>query len=175
MPGARNSLITWPAAILVSAAVACAIGSISLRTSGISFIMITLAFAQMLYFLFVSLQAYGGDDGLRFTGAQRLHGAAIDRSTMPTIATLLLSSASPSFALSRCSWQPPLVRLALRHGAARRRENERRMRALGFPTFRYKLAAFVIAGAVGGLAGALLANLTEFVGPSTWTGRARAS
>lgn len=162
--GHDSGLIVWPVAILLSAVCAAAIGALSLRTSGMHFIMITLAFAQMLYYFCVSLEAYGGDDGL----------SMFSRNTLPMIN---LGSDTSFYYLC-------LVSLALflffaerlihsRFGMVIRgsRENDRRMQALGFPTYRYKLICFIIAGAGAGLAGALIANQTEYVSPALlhWT------
>ncbi|NYT24670.1 branched-chain amino acid ABC transporter ATP-binding protein/permease [Alcaligenaceae bacterium] len=134
-------------------------GAIALRTQGIAFIMITLAFAQMFYFVFVSLSPYGGDDGLRLAAGSRLGGAS-------------LADAAPLYAVSLAVLFAALYatrRLAAsRFGMALRgsRVNDRRMRALGFPTFRYRLAAYVISAMLCGVAGVLYANLTQFASPS---------
>ncbi len=163
--GTHSALVAWPASILVAALCALAIGALSLRTSGVYFIMITLAFAQMLYFLFVSLERYGGDDGfMMFDGRSRLPGLDLDNNASFYFVCLAI--------LFACLAGFHLV-VHSRFGAVLRgcRINEARMRALGCPTYRYKLAAFVLAGAVAGLAGALSANLTEFVSPDSlhWT------
>ena len=162
--GTENALISWPAAILASAGLAAIIGAVSLRTSGVYFIMITLAFAQMMYFFFTSLEKYGGDDGLSLYTRNRLVG--LDLNGDATFYYLCLGLLVGFLILS--------YRLVnSRFGMVIRgcKENERRMSALGFPTFRYKLVCFVIAGAGAGLAGALMANQTEFVSPSLmqWT------
>jgi len=162
--GTENALISWPAAILASAGLAAVIGAVSLRTSGAYFIMITLAFAQMMYFFFTSLEKYGGDDGLSLYTRNRLGG--LDLNDDATFYYLCLGLLVGFLILS--------YRLVnSRFGMVIRgcKENERRMSALGFPTFRYKLVCFVIAGAGAGLAGALMANQTEFVSPSLmqWT------
>lgn len=163
--GVTNGFIHFGVALVASAAAAAAIGVISLRTSGVYFIMITLAFAQMIFFLAVSLRQYGGDDGL-----------SIDR---PSDFAGLIDLAAPwtryYFAFAFLALFLLLGRRAVhsRFGVLLRgiRSNERRMAALGFPTFRYKLAAFVIAGSVCGIGGALFANLNLFVSPSImhWT------
>ena len=157
--GTDAAILAWPAAVLACALVALIIGAISLRTGGLYFIMITLAFAQMLFFFFVSLETYGGDDGISLFA--RSTAGPLDLQDPPRFYYLVLA----------------LVLLALlvtargakaRFGLALQgiRDNERRMRALGFATARTKLAAFVISGAIVGLAGALMANHTEFVSPS---------
>ncbi len=162
--GNENALLLWPAAILLSAAAAAVIGALSLRTSGMHFIMITLAFAQMLYYFFVSLEAYGGDDGISLFARNHLPGLnlADDRQFYYLC---LAALAAFLFLADR------LVRS--RFGMVIRgcKENEPRMRSLGFPTFRYRLICFVIAGAGAGLAGALITNQTEYVSPGLlhWT------
>lgn len=163
-PGTDNALIVWPLAMLVAGLLALVIGAVSLRTGGVYFIMITLAFAQMLYFFFVSLEPYGGDDGLSLYGHSRLPGLDLaDDATFYYVCLALL--------LCFLWLAGRLVRS--RFGMVIRgvNENERRMAALGFATYRYKLACFTIAGAVAGLAGALIANQTEFVSPALmhWT------
>ncbi len=164
MMGTDNALISWSVAILASAGLALIIGAVSLRTSGVYFIMITLAFAQMMYFFFTSLEKYGGDDGLSLYTRSRLGG--LDLNSDATFYYLCLGLLVGFLILS--------YRLVnSRFGMVIRgcKENERRMGALGFPIFRYKLVCFVIAGAGAGLAGALMANQTEFVSPSLmqWT------
>jgi branched-chain amino acid transport system permease protein len=163
--GIGNGFVHFAAALIAAAAAALAIGFVSLRTSGVYFIMITLAFGQMVYFLGVSVNRYGGDDGLNISRHSDFAGL-IDLGDQTVlyyfvfaflVAVLLLGS---RVVQSRFG--------VLLQGV---KSNERRMVAIGFPTFRYKLAAFVIAGAVCGLAGALFANLTLFVSPSImhWT------
>lgn len=162
--GTDNAFISWSLAVLATAGLAAIIGAISLRTSGVYFIMITLAFAQMMFYFFVSFEKYGGDDGLSLWTRSRLGG--LDLSDDATFYYLCLALLIGFLFLSR-----RLVNS--RFGMVIRgcKENEQRMAALGFPTFRYKLACFVIAGAGAGLSGALIANQTEFVSPSLmhWT------
>jgi len=164
IPGNDNALIVWPVAMLVSGFLALVIGAVSLRTGGVYFIMITLAFAQMLYYFFVSLETYGGDDGLSIYGHSRLAG--LDLSDDTTFYYVCLALLLLFLWLGR-----RLVASRFGMVIVGIRENERRMSALGFPVYRYKLACFAIAGAVAGLAGALVANQTEFVSPSLmeWT------
>jgi branched-chain amino acid transport system permease protein len=163
--GINAAWIQWPAAILGSAVVAALVGLVSLRTSGVYFIMITLAFGQMLYFLAVSLKLYGGDDGLTINQRSQL-GGPLDLSSNTTLYYVVLALLLGFLFLGR--------RLVTsRFGMVIRgaKSNERRMRALGFPTLRYRLAAFAIAGTVCGVAGVLLANLTNFASPAYmhWT------
>ncbi len=158
--GVTSAMIAFPLAVLLSGAVAAAIGAISLRTRGVSFIMITLAFAQMLYFLAVSLKVYGGDDGLSLAGRSTLPGGlSLAGDTQFYFACLAVASLV-FVAVHR------LVNSRFGHALQAIRENETRMEAIGFPVFRLKLAAFVIAGALAGLAGALTANHASFVSPS---------
>lgn len=164
LPGTNNALISWPLAVIVSALVATAIGALSLRTSGIFFIMITLAFAQMLFYFFDSLQTYGGDDGLSIWSRNDLAG--LDLSDDTTFYYVCLAALAV-FLLICQRLVDSRFGMVIR-GCA---QNERRMRALGFPTYRYKLLCFAIAGAGAGLAGALIANQTEYVSPALlhWT------
>jgi branched-chain amino acid transport system permease protein len=157
--GVTSLWIAWPAAIAVAALAALVIGAISLRTHGVYFIMITLAFAQMMYYVFVSLKAYGGDDGLSL--ASRSTGLGISLSNDFTWYYLVLV-----LLIIILYWLHRL--LASRFGRVIEaiRENETRAAAVGYPVYRYKLLCFVISGAIAGLAGALIANQTSYVGPS---------
>ena len=162
--GVVSALVAWPLAVAVSVACALVIGAISLRTRGLYFIMITLAFAQMLYYFFVSLKAYGGEDGIHLAVRSRLPGLDLRDDTTFYLVVLAL--------LAGCLYL--LRRLAAsRFGAVLRgiRENEGRMTALGYPTYRYRLVCFTIAGGVAGLAGALIVNQHGFVSPNLlhWT------
>jgi branched-chain amino acid transport system permease protein len=163
--GVDNGFIQWSAAVVASALAALVIGAISIRTSGVYFIMITLAFAQMLYYLGISLETYGGDNGLALKTRSRFAGL-IDLRDPYAFYYLVLALLVVFLVLGR-----RLV--AARFGMVIRaaRSNEARARAIGFPLFRYKLTAFVLAGSVCGLAGALLANQTEYLTPDFmhWT------
>jgi len=159
LPGSENALVVWPLAMLVSGLGALAIGALSLRTSGVHFIMITLAFAQMVFYLAGGLKTYGGDDGITLYNRSELLGLKL--ADPFTFYYLCLGLLVVTLVV--------LLRLrASRFGMVLRgvRDNERRMRALGFPTYRYKLAAFVLSGMICGLAGALLANASEFASPA---------
>jgi branched-chain amino acid transport system permease protein len=164
VPGSDNAFIVWPLAVSAAALAALVIGLVSLRTTGIAFIMITLAFAQMLYFFFIALQKYGGEDGLQMSGRSRFGGLDLD----DKLTFYYLALAVLAIVLGFCR---RLV--ASRFGMVLRgcRQNERRMRAIGFATYRYRLAGFVIAGAIAGLAGILLANSQNYVSPAdmAWT------
>ena len=163
--GIANGFAHFAVALAAAAGAAAAIGFVSLRTSGVYFIMITLAFSQMVYFLGVSLHQYGGDDGLNIAGPSDF-GGLLDLADPTVLYYFVFAFLALFLFLGQRA-------VSSRFGVVLQgvRSNERRMIALGFPTFRYKLAAFVIAGAVCGLAGALFANLTLFVSPSImhWT------
>ena len=158
--GIASAWIAWPLAILLTALVSLLIGWISLRTQGVYFIMITLAFAQMLYYLVISLKAYGGDDGLSLAARSSV-GGGIDLSNDVHLYYLSLGAL-----LMAMVFMVRLLNARFGHALQAIRENEVRMTALGFAVFRYKLAAFTLAGAVAGLAGVLFANLNGFVSPA---------
>ena len=164
MSGVTSALVAWPVAMLLAAVLACITGAISLRTRGVYFIMITLAFAQMLFYIFISLRQYGGEDGLNLPGYSSLPG--IDLANDVSFYYLVLAL----FAL--IMWVFGRV-VASRFGTALQgiRENESRMESMGYPVYRLKLTAFTISGAVAWLAGALLANHNLFISPSLmhWT------
>jgi branched-chain amino acid transport system permease protein len=163
--GFGSGLLQWPVAIAVSALFALVVGALSLRTRGVYFIMITLAFAQMVYYVALGLDRYGGDDGLTIYKRSEF-GGLVDLNNKTLFYYLCLALLLASIYLI---WRLVNSRFGLVIQGIR--SNERRMRAIGFPTFRYKLACFVIAGALCGLAGALLANHTNFISPATmfWT------
>ncbi len=158
--GIASAWIAWPLAILLTALVSLLIGWVSLRTQGVYFIMITLAFAQMLYYLVISLKAYGGDDGLSLAARSSV-GGGIDLSNDVHLYYLSLGALVMAIV-----FMVRLLNARFGHALQAIRENEVRMTALGFAVFRYKLAAFTLAGAVAGLAGVLFANLNGFVSPA---------
>lgn len=143
---------------------AAAIGSLSLRTGGVYFMMITLALVQMLFYLTSSLQAYGGDDGLCV--ARNTFAGLVDLRQQLVLYYLVFTLLCLVLWLGRRLVQSRFG-LLLRGIQA----NERRMQALGYATFTSKLVGFTVAGAVAGLAGALLANHTAYVSPALlhWT------
>jgi branched-chain amino acid transport system permease protein len=145
--GITSLWIAWPVAVAVAALAALVIGAISLRTRGVYFIMITLAFAQMMYYVFVSLKAYGGDDGLSLPGRSSI-GLGV--------------SLSNDFVW----YYIVLALLALVLFLLHRLLHETRATAIGYPVYRYQLLCFVISGAIAGLAGALIANQTSYAGPT---------
>jgi len=158
--GITSVWIVWPAAIAVAALAALVIGAISLRTRGVYFIMITLAFAQMMYYIFISMKAYGGDDGLPLA-ARSTPGFGVSLSNDFVWYYLVLALlAAVLYLLHR------LVHARFGRVIEAIRENETRATAIGYPVYRYKLVCFVISGAIAGLAGALIANQTSYVGPA---------
>jgi branched-chain amino acid transport system permease protein len=163
--GITSGFVQWPAAIAVSALFAVAVGALSLRTRGVYFIMITLAFAQMVYYVAQGLDRYGGDDGLSISTRSQF-GGLINLNNKTAFYYLCFALLLASIYLV---WRIVNSRFGMVIQGGR--SNERRMRAIGFPVVRYKLAAFVIAGAICGLAGALLANHANFISPATinWT------
>ena len=157
-PGSNELLVTLPIAMLVAGVAAAVIGALSLRTSGVQFIMITLAFAQMGFFLFVGLKAYGGDDGLLVRRRNLVPG--LDLRQPDQLYWLCLG-----FLVAWLFLQWRIVGSRFGRVLEGIRQNERRMAAIGIATYRYKLAGFVIAGMGCGLAGALTANELRFVSP----------
>ena len=147
------------AAIAASALVALAIGAVSLRTSGVYFIMITLAFTQMLYYLGISVAEYGGDDGMRLKARSQFSGL-VDLNDPVQFYYLALALMLLSVFLI---WKIANSRFGLVLRAAK--SNEARSRAIGFSPYPYRLAAFVISGALCGVSGALYANHTNYITP----------
>jgi branched-chain amino acid transport system permease protein len=163
--GIGSGFVQWPIAIGAAALYALVVGALSLRTRGVYFIMITLAFAQMIYYVAIGLDRYGGDDGLTIYHRSGF-GGLIDLSNRTIFYYLCFGLLLVGIYLV---WRIVNSRFGMVIQGAR--SNERRMRAIGFPTFRYRLVCFVIAGAMCGLAGALLANHTDFISPAMmhWT------
>jgi len=163
--GVNSGFLQWPLALALSALFALAVGVLSLRTRGVYFIMITLAFAQMVYYVAIGLDRYGGDDGMTIYKRSQF-GDLISLSNKTAFYYLCLVLLLATVYLV---WRIVNSRFGLAIQGAR--SNDRRMRAIGFPTYRYKLVCFVIAGTICGLAGALLANHTDFISPAImhWT------
>jgi branched-chain amino acid transport system permease protein len=163
--GITSGFVQWPLALVVSALFALIVGALCLRTRGVYFIMITLAFAQMIYYIAVGLDRYGADDGLTIYKRSQFAGL-IDLSNKVVFYYLCLALLLAAIYLC---WRLVNSRFGMVIQGAR--SNDRRMRAIGFPTFRYRLACFVIAGTMCGFAGALLANHTDFISPAVmhWT------
>ena len=165
IPGTDQALVTWPLATVVGALLGLVIGGLSLRTKGVYFIMATLAFNQMVYFLFNALEIYGGDDGVGLFAASRAIGP-LDASddivffyvcfAVLVVFTVILSLVVRS----------PFGRVV--RGC---RSNMARMAALGYQTYRYRLAAFALSAAITSLAGAMAVTESQFLSPSfaEWT------
>ena len=160
----QNGIFHIFLAVCVSALFALITGALSLRTKGVYFIMITMAFSQMVFFLFVSMETYGGDDGLTI----------YDRSAFPLI------SLDNALTLYFVCYALLVGAVYLVHRITNSRfglvlqgakGNEARMKAIGFNTYAYRLTAYVISGAMCGLAGAMLGNFTTFISPEMidWT------
>jgi branched-chain amino acid transport system permease protein len=156
--GIDNGFLQCAAAILGSGLIALIIGAISLRTSGVYFIMITLAFTQMLFFLGISLEEYGGDDGINTNRSEFFETLNLNDDF---ILYYFILGSLVLFVFLCYRFVHARFGMVIRGSHA----NDARMQAIGFSTYRYKLAAFVISGAMCGFAGLLLANLTEFVTP----------
>jgi branched-chain amino acid transport system permease protein len=163
--GIGSGFIQWPVALAASALFALVIGALSLRTRGVYFIMITLAFAQMAYYVASGLARYGADDGLTIYKRSDF-GGLINLSNRVQFYYLCLGCLFGGIYLI---WRIVNSRFGMVIQGLR--SNEARMQAIGFPVTRYRLACFVISGTLCGLAGALLANNTDFVSPAVmfWT------
>ncbi|MFC2999770.1 branched-chain amino acid ABC transporter permease [Falsiroseomonas tokyonensis] len=155
-----DAMVVLPVAMLAAAGFALVTGAIAIRTSGVHFIMITLAFGQMAFFTASSLSGYGGDDGYTLYARSEVNGTRIlsDRLVFHFVCLGALTA----------SWLLCHMLLASRFGRVLRavRGNPMRAQALGFSPYPYRLTAYVIAGAIGGAAGFLFANATEFVAPA---------
>lgn len=162
--GSNQALVVWPLALGACALLALAVGALALKTSGVQFIMITLAFAQLVFFLLVSLEAYGGDDGLMIDKRNLLPFLDLARPKTFYYLCLGLLVAWTLLCLSIVRSRFGLILQALR-------QNERRTINLGVRPFPFRLTAFVISAVGTGLAGVLWANYALFVTPdmAAWT------
>ncbi len=160
-PASESASVLWllPAAMGGAAAYALFVGALSLRTKGVYFIMVTLAFAQMAYFVFHDTKLAGGSDGI-YLNVKPVLGTLLDLDKRGHFYYFVLAALVFTYALLAL-----LLRSRFGHALAGIRTNEQRMRAVGFRTYPYKLAAFVIAGALAGLAGFLLAVKDGVVNP----------
>ena len=158
--GLSEGLLTFPLAILAAGLFALLTGAVSLRTRGVYFIMITLAFGQMAYFTATSLSAYGGDDGLTVWSRSEVAGARLLENDR---AFYYLALAMLAGVYGLCS---SIVGSRFGRVLQAARQSRSRVQALGFNPYAYQLVAYVISGMIAGLAGALLANHTEFVSPA---------
>ena len=163
--GVGSGFIQWPVALAASALFALVVGALSLRTRGVYFIMITLAFAQMAYYVASGLARYGVDDGLTIYKRSDF-GGLINLSNRVQFYYLCLACLLGGLYLI---WR--IVNSRFGMVVQGLRSNEARMQAIGFPATRYRLVCFVISGTMCGLAGAMLANNTDFVSPAVmyWT------
>jgi branched-chain amino acid transport system permease protein len=163
--GIHSAFVVWPLAVAGCMVLALPIGAVSLRTSGTYFIMITLAFGQMLYYLFVSLKGYGGSDGMAISSRNTLAGL-INLGQHAVFYYVVLA-----FLLLTLLAAYRLVRSPFGIVISGTRDNEARMRSLGFPTFRYKLVCFILAAGLAGLAGVFIANHSNYASPALlhWT------
>jgi branched-chain amino acid transport system permease protein len=163
--GIGSGFLQWPVALAASALFALVVGALSLRTRGVYFIMITMAFAQMAYYVASGLARYGGDDGLTIQSRSTFAGLInlSDKTQFYYLSLVLL------YVCIYIVWRLINSRFGLVVQGIR--SNDVRMRAIGFPTYRYKLTCFVIAGTMCGLSGALIANHTDFISPAMmfWT------
>ncbi len=169
---AQNSVysvwVGWTLAVVVAALLGTVIGAISLRTRDVYFIMITLAFAQMMFFLFNSLRAYGGQDGISFDRSLLVPGLTPESTSWLSLennvtfyyVVLLLFAGSLLLMHRIVHSRFGLVMQSIK-------ENETRMAAIGYPVYAYRLVGFVIGSAFAGLAGALNANLNTFISPNS--------
>ena len=162
--GHFNGALHFLVAIAASALVALAIGAVSIRTSGVYFIMITLAFTQMLYYLGISVAEFGGDDGMRLKRRSELPFVDLNDPVQFYYVALVLMLLSVFLVYRIVNSRFGLVLRATK-------SNEARSRAIGFSPYPYRLTAFVIAGAMCGLAGALYGNHTNYITPGlmSWT------
>jgi len=160
-----NGVLHFAIAIGASALFAFFIGLICLRTKGVNFIMITMAFSQMVFFGFVSIEEYGGDDGLVIEYRSEFGGLFDIENATNLYYLCFVSLVVVLYLVHR------IVNSRFGMAIQGTKGNERRMQSLGFHTYRYQLAAFVIAGAICGYAGALLGNFTNFISPEMmdWT------
>ncbi|MDE1946977.1 MAG: branched-chain amino acid ABC transporter permease [Burkholderiales bacterium] len=159
-PESEPGNLAWVlfASMAAAAFLALVVGALSLRTKGVYFIMVTLAFAQMAYFVFHDTPYGGGSDGIYLNAKPRL--GPLDSGERLQFHFIALGALVAVYALLAL-----LRRARFGHALAGIRDNEQRMRAAGFSTYRYKLAAFVVAGALAGLAGCLLALREGYVNP----------
>ncbi|KPD13909.1 branched-chain amino acid ABC transporter permease [Phaeobacter sp. 11ANDIMAR09] len=157
--GSNQMPLIWLVAVLASAAAALVIGALSLRTSGVYFIMITLAFGQMLYYFAISWSAYGGEDGLSIWVRNEMPGVnTLDPIQFFAVAFVLLSLT--------LWFAARLAKSGFGLALSAARQSEERVETVGLAPFKLRLMAFVISGAITGLAGALFADLNRFVSPT---------
>jgi branched-chain amino acid transport system permease protein len=152
--------IAW--AVGSCALVAAITGAISLRTTGLGFLMITLAFAQMGYFLFVSLKQYGGDDGLSIALPSTFFDWSLNSATRVYLVSFVVLIILTWWVARLRNAPFGMVLLAAE-------QNKRRVQAMGLPVTRYRLVVYILSGVLCGIAGVLLANLSAYAHPGTFT------
>ena len=160
--GTKSMPIIWLVAVISSALAALLVGVLSLRTSGVYFIMITLAFGQMFFYFTISWPAYGGEDGLLIYTRNNFPGM----NTLDPVQFLIICYAILGAVLY---FSARLAKSAFGLALNAARQNTERVLTVGIDTFRLRLVAFIISGAITGLAGALFADLNRFVSPSMFT------
>jgi branched-chain amino acid transport system permease protein len=163
--GVSSAWIAWPLAMLAAAAYAALVATVALRSRGVTFLMLTLAFAQTAYYVTISLRSYGSEDGLQLAARSRFGGgfsAADDAVFWWVVLGAFAATLALLGRIERSAFGAALIGI---------RENPARMEALGFATRMLEWQAFVLSGALAGLAGALLADHNGFVSPATlhWT------
>ncbi len=160
--GTKSMPVIWLTAIVFSALGALAVGALSLRTTGVYFIMITLAFGQMFYYFAISWPAYGGEDGLSIYVRNEFPGL----NTLDPIQFFALCFA---ILLAVLFFMSRLAKSAFGLALVAARQNQERVQTVGIGVYRLRLAAFTISGAITGLAGALFADLNRFVSPTMFS------
>jgi branched-chain amino acid transport system permease protein len=155
-----EAAIVLPTAMAAGAGFALLTGAVAMRTSGVHFIMITLAFGQMAFFATSALSSYGGDDGYTLYARSTFFGTRLLADATAFHHACLIALA--------VTWLVCRLVLSSRFGRVLRaaRETPQRVEALGFAPYPYRLAAYTLAGGFAGLSGFLLANATEFVSPA---------
>jgi branched-chain amino acid transport system permease protein len=161
MFGVTGFFLVVPAAALVAGLVGCATGAVSLRASGLYFIFITLAFAQMVFYVAQGMRPLSGDDGFRLPAATLLPGGLALNNPVVLLYTAMVLLAGATWLCRR------LVNSHFGRVIQAARDNPMKLAAVGLPAYPYRLALYTIACALAGVAGALFANLTEFVAPAT--------
>ncbi|CAM3685517.1 branched-chain amino acid ABC transporter permease [Phaeobacter inhibens] len=160
--GTNQMPVIWLVAVVASALAALVIGALSLRTSGVYFIMITLAFGQMLYYFAISWSAYGGEDGLSIWVRNEFPG-------MNTLAPLQFFLICYAILCAALWFAARLARAPFGLALSAARQCEARVETVGITPYQLRLTAFVISGAITGLAGALFADLNRFVSPTMFS------
>jgi len=157
--GTTQMPVIWLVAVIVAALAALPIGALSLRTAGVYFIMITLAFAQMIYYFAISWPAYGGEDGLSIYVRNEFPG-------LNTLDPLTFFGICYAILIAALWFSSRMTRSRFGLALAAARQNDVRLASVGIRPFRIRLTAFVVSAMITGLAGALYADLNRFVSPA---------